>query len=214
MSKWNVLGAIGTGLRQFSGIFSVVDISGNNQLTSSSNTLSVGSTIANQTSNIYGSGPFNILGGTLNASGRVFGGSGLIEMTPSTGTFNATFSGPFSSPQTVPFNWVKQGKEVTLHIPRIGGPPPAVATNLATAPAGSIPALLVPVNAGAPADPTTFVWTSVTQFTANSLQPSSCYFGIGADGSVMVLAVVNWLTTGTGNSGGWCATSMRYQTAT
>lgn len=211
----NVANVVGTGLRQFSGILSVTDISGNNLGTLSSNNLVFGNTVGNPALNFAGSGGINLLGGgTVAFNGKMFGGAQGLEMTPSSGSFNATFTGPFTSPVSSTLNWVKQGREVTLHIPRTSGPPPAVGTNSATAPAGTVPAALIPINAGPPTDPTSFVFVAVSMFTNNAFQlVNPTYFGIGSDGSILVVSGANWVTTGIGASGGWSATSMRYQTA-
>lgn len=212
MSKGNVAGVIGTGLRQFSGIDSVTDISGNNIQVLSSNAIVQGNTVGNPSLTLAGNGPINYTGGgPMTVNGKMFGGTQSVDMTPSTGSFNATFSGPFLTPVVVVVNWVKQGKEVTLHIPRIIGAAPFTAVGNATAPAGTIPPGLIPVNAGSQVDPTQYVLMPVCVFSANAIITPTGWFGIPSDGSILVFpANTSWANTG---QNGWCATSMRYQTA-
>lgn len=57
MSKGNVIGCTGTGVRQFSGILSVTDISGGNIATFSSNSIVLGNTLDNPVIQIIGTVP-------------------------------------------------------------------------------------------------------------------------------------------------------------
>lgn len=112
MSKGNVPGVIGTGLRQFSGILNVTDLGGNSLITATSSLVQIGNPSA--VSQVTLTAPIVFLDGDIAGLGA---SSGLpVDMSPDSGSFPTTTAG-FTTTVGPTISWYKVGQMVVLTIP-------------------------------------------------------------------------------------------------
>lgn len=144
MSKGNVPGVIGTGLRQFSGILNITDVGGSGLLTVSDGLIQVGnpSTI----SQVTVTAPTVFLNGVVEGLGPI---TGLpANMNPDSGSFPTTTIG-FTTTTGPTINWYKIGQMVMLTIPDFDQTSNSTGFSFVGLPAGLVPSrnIIIPVAA-------------------------------------------------------------------
>jgi hypothetical protein len=136
------------------------------------------------------------------------------------GSFPITLTGPFATPISATVSFTKINRIATLTFTGILGPPNAVATNIISAAAGSIPSSLVPAVSQVPmsVNPLGALWATApftvqsTGVGATGATNEICRVGIDVVGAMQIVKPTNWSIIGTG-SNGIGVFVMTYQTA-